>query len=242
MRHLRVLPFPRLLPTLSSGRFLWFAFYPPMVVLLTSWIGLLKRVWSSFSAGEDTGRRLGQTLLTLFGSLLVIPACVRPDTIHCLGTMLVASILLPVLVADWHGRERPAWSLAVVKGCLLVLAAVYVFVPVIKWGRNLAAYAPWGRTSSLSRAHGFYVDSHEDETIRYVLQNVPADQAIFVGNAQHHRVYENDVLFYFLSRRRPGSRYHDFIPGVITTAQVQQEVICDLERNRVDYVVLSSGG
>ena len=84
------------------------------------------------------------------------------------------------------------------------------------------------------------MDQDQEDAVRYVQQKVPEGQAIFVGNAQHHEVFVNDALFYFLADRRPGSRYHHFDPGVITTATAQQEVVRDLERNRVNYVVLCS--
>jgi hypothetical protein len=48
----------------------------------------------------------------------------------------------------------------------------------------------------------------------------------------------NDVMFYFLAGRRSGTRYHELVPGVATTVEVQARLVQDLERHRVRYVVL----
>jgi hypothetical protein len=95
--------------------------------------------------------------------------------------------------------------------------------------------------SPVERARFFHVEPDEEAAIEFIQEHVPSNQAIFVGNSQHHRVFISDVLFYFLAQRRAGTRFYDFVPGVITTAPVQQEVISDLERNEVNYVVLRSG-
>ena len=74
--------------------------------------------------------------------------------------------------------------------------------------------------------------------IRYVQSVVPPDARIFVGNARHDSLVLNDVMFYFLAGRRSGTRYHELVPGVATTVEVQARLVQDLERHRVRYVVL----
>jgi hypothetical protein len=74
--------------------------------------------------------------------------------------------------------------------------------------------------------------------IRYVRAVVPPDEPIFVGNARHDNLVLNDVMFYVLAGRRSGTRYHELVPGVATTAEVQGRIVDDLERRRVRYVVL----
>jgi len=67
------------------------------------------------------------------------------------------------------------------------------------------------------------------------------EEAVFVGNARHDRVLWNDIMFYFLARRPIPTRYHHFDPGLTTTVRVQREIIEELRRNDVRYVVLFSG-
>lgn len=76
---------------------------------------------------------------------------------------------------------------------------------------------------------------------RYVQSVVPPDERIFVGNARYHSLVLNDVMFYFLAGPRSGTRYHELVPGVATTVEVQARIVQDLERHRVRYVVIRAG-
>lgn len=67
---------------------------------------------------------------------------------------------------------------------------------------------------------------------------MPPDERIFVGNTQHDNLVLNDVMFYFLAGRRSGTRYHELVPGVATTEEVQTRIVQDLKRHRVRYAVL----
>ncbi len=62
-------------------------------------------------------------------------------------------------------------------------------------------------------------------------------EKIFVCNNRNDISYINDVMFYFLAERMPGTKYHELHPGVTTTAPVQKEIIRDLKRNSVRYIV-----
>ena len=243
----RALPLPPLLPSpsylLNSALLLnpWFLFCGPLTLYLISWIGLVRSFRSAPRDPEGTGRRFGHVVLTVLGSLLFIYASMRADLMHCMPTATTASILLPMLLADWVAAKRRAWSRVLVTLCLLVLTVPCIAIPIELWHIHLSDCAPWRTlTSSLPRARYFRVDADVEDAVQFIRQNVPRDQTIFVGNSQHQRVFSNDVLFYFLAERRAGTKFYDFIPGVITTAPVQQEMIRDLEQNHVSHVVLVS--
>jgi hypothetical protein len=53
-------------------------------------------------------------------------------------------------------------------------------------------------------------------------------------------VWINEADLYFLADRRPGTRYVQFDPNVVTRRDVQEEMIASLERHHVRLVVLSS--
>jgi len=67
---------------------------------------------------------------------------------------------------------------------------------------------------------------------------VPPAERIFVGNARYDSLVLNDVTFCFLAGRRSGTRYHELVPCVATTVEVQARIVQDLERHRVRYVVI----
>lgn len=244
----RAVPLPPIVPSLSyllDGLLLlnsWFVFYAPLAVFLISWIGLAQSFRNAARDPEASRRRFGRVLFTLMGSLLLIPVLARADWMHCYMLVGPASFVIPMLLRDWPVERRRAWSKVLVTLGLLVPAVPVVVIPTVRWHMHLSDYAPWhARTSSLPRARYFRVDPDTEEAVQFIRQNVPRDQAIFVGNSQHHRVFSNEPLFYFLAERRAGTRFYDFVPGVITTTAVQQEVIHDLERNHVNYLVLVSG-
>ena len=81
----------------------------------------------------------------------------------------------------------------------------------------------------------------QEAAVQYVLEHVPPDQAIFVGNVHHDRIFLNDIVFYFLAERRSATQYHHLHPGLATTEPVQRDIINSLEAGPVDLVVLYSG-
>lgn len=244
----RALPFPPALPSpsfLISSAFLldsWFLFYAPLTVYLIGWVALARSLRRPAPDPQARDRRFCRNLLTLLGSMLLVPAIIRPELMHCLPANFPAAILLFVLLADFDVAKRSRWARVLVTLSLLVLAVPYVVAPLDWWRLHLQANAPWWvRTSSLPPARYFRVRPDAEEAAWFIRQNVPEDQAIFVGNWQHHPLLCNDEMFYFLVQRRSGTRFDDLVPGVMTTAPVQQEVIRDLERNRVNYIVLVYG-
>jgi hypothetical protein len=243
----RSLPLPPIVPgasyLLSSALLqgVWFLFYAPLVVYLVSAAGLLRAVSGSAAEPGKQSRRFGQTLLTLFGSMLLTTTVTRADLVHCLAPTIPATVLFVAMLANRPRSRAPAWATPLVAFCLVVLALPYGLAPIARWAQNLRDYAPWRQTSSLPRARYFHVDHDEEQTARFIQEHVPESQAIFVGNAQHRRVFANDAMLYFLAERRPGTRFDDFEPGVVTTAPVQRRMIREIEGNHVGYVVLFSG-
>jgi len=61
---------------------------------------------------------------------------------------------------------------------------------------------------------------------------------IFVAAPRHDRVSSNAMVLYFLSGRRSGTFYHDFIPGFTTSREVQEQIVADLNSSRVRTVVV----
>ena len=44
-------------------------------------------------------------------------------------------------------------------------------------------------------------------------------------------------MFYFLSERLPATKYHELHSGVVTTEEVQSEIISELKKNNTKYIV-----
>ena len=219
----------------------WFVFYVPVAVYLISWSRVIRSLRDRARTPGPEDQRFVFILLTALGSMFSIPAVMRPDVIHCFAMTVPATILLPILLVKWFAAKPPLWNRAAVAFSLAVLAFPYAVVPFAKWCVTLSECAPWKSVSTLQRAHYFLVDADQERAVHFVQQSVPAGHSIFVGNSQHHQVYVNDALFYFLAERPAGTRFHLFAPGVITEVPAQEEVVSELQKNQVNLLVLRSG-
>jgi hypothetical protein len=86
----------------------------------------------------------------------------------------------------------------------------------------------------------FFVDQDRDAAIRFIKQNTAPDERIFIGLTRHDKVFWNDVSSYFQSGRLPATKWHHFDPGLQTSAEIQSEIIADLEQNKTNYIWLES--
>jgi len=245
----RSLPLPPILPRLSfltynhGVAYDYVFFYGPLAVYAISCVGLARSLWKSGAGLKGTTERFGWLVLTLLGSFLVTTALVRPDFPHFVAMALPATVLVPLMVSKYRTANRRGWGAGLASVALVVTAAVYIAGQVAMYrGVLLQALHPPASfaLASLPRGRGLHLDRGQQEAAGYVQQNVPKGDAIFVGDARHGQASIDDVSFYFLADRRPGTRYYHFDPGVITTAAVQQQVIRDLESNQVNYVVICS--
>jgi hypothetical protein len=78
------------------------------------------------------------------------------------------------------------------------------------------------------------------EVIAFVHAHTPPDKPFFVGQPRHDLVSANDILLYFLADRRGATRYQQFDPGIVTRANVQQQMIAELEQKQPVVVVLTA--
>jgi hypothetical protein len=81
----------------------------------------------------------------------------------------------------------------------------------------------------------------QQEAVRFINTNVAPNDKIFVGNVQHSQICGYDLLFYFLTDRRSGTKFANLLSGVTNTLDIQQQIVKDLDRNQVGWVVLYSG-
>ena len=65
---------------------------------------------------------------------------------------------------------------------------------------------------------------------------------IFVGVKDHSRVFWNNLRMYWLSGRPIGVRTFQLETRMATEAVVQKEIVADLERNRVAWIILDDLG
>jgi hypothetical protein len=188
---------------------------------------------------------LATSYLTTFGLCLLSYAFTRSDIEHLTPTNLIALVVLCSCIG--HGkRARPA-LLTALRWILIALALIALLIA----GRLFAsearttiveAHSTGFMSLDLDRARGIRTrteeTAHMASAVKYIKDQVPAGSRIFVGNLRHDNILLSDVLFYFLSERHCAGRYHMLHPGVATTRRVQEEIIGELQKYGVEYIVL----
>jgi hypothetical protein len=84
----------------------------------------------------------------------------------------------------------------------------------------------------------FLVDPDHAKLISYVSEHTSPGERIFVGLTRHDRLVGNDLLTYFVSDRLPATRWSHFDPDLQTRADIQSEMVQELDRQAVRYVIL----
>jgi hypothetical protein len=183
--------------------------------------------------------------LTLLALTLVFFAkgFVRVSVLH-MGMAIVSSLaLLAALTVDFWYRPllvRLAVGGAVAFAVLCTLFAGYG--DMNRSRQNLAALVHHGGcpTPSELRFGCYTLEEPELSAVRYIERmTTPADY-LFVGAGRHDKAFTNDVVFYFLTGRRPATKFYQFDPGLQTTAPRQSQIVAELSDKKPPYIVLDS--
>jgi len=240
----RDLPFPGLkLDTLI--------FYLPLFVFLLTCVRLLFFKWKDKI--EDASPWI--LLFFLFSGLgLFNYTSLRTCMPQLLPTMIPVIILFVLLFNGFlkrvTGKNTPFYKNLIFATSSLVcfILLFYLTKPSFKLFAKKSGCATGiqikNSSLNIDRGRGFYGDSQRVESltaaIRYIQDNTKNDEKIFVGNLMHDKTVNSDVMFYFLSERNSATKYYELHPGLTNTRRIQKEIIGDLIKADVRYIILSS--
>jgi hypothetical protein len=189
--------------------------------------------------GQRANLEIELLVVTLLGSLLMVQATGRYDLIHVLPTKIVFSV---VWVVACVGIVRWLWQRAPWLVWLPFVMILYVAPALtLQYQRILVStleYRPWKCYSTLPQAGCVAIDARAEATVNYLEQNVPVNEAIYVGTLRHDQILTNDLSLYFLSQRPHASRYQELLPGVATSREVQERIVQDLQARNAQWIVL----
>lgn len=187
--------------------------------------------------------------LLFLGLSLTFYTKVRPDSGHFFPAMIIALILfaffcseiikINYLIQPQIAIRHPISTILKFLILFLIIGSFILYsTPVLT--NKINNVTPL----NLERGNGFYVSQQEDfiDAVKYIQLTVPPNDKIFVGNTNTDKTDVNNLMFYFLAGRDSGVFYYDLEPGVITTLPVQLEMINELQKNNVNYIILWSGG
>lgn len=230
----RSLPFPQLkLHTLE--------FYLPLFVFLSSGIRLLFYGWS-----DKAGKSIDwlTLFLLLSGISLFNYSSTRSDKAHLLPTMIIAILLFTLSLDRFLKNNSTFFRKSIMLFLLFALSFILLFFsakPAFLKIKYL--YKHKAQTEiNIARAKGFYDGSEHAQSqamaIRYIQDNTEQNEKIFIGNSKHDKVLTSDVLFYFLSERLSATKYYELHPGLTNTRGIQEQIVNDIIKANVRYIVL----
>jgi hypothetical protein len=199
-------------------------------------------------------------VLTCLSFVFFFKGFVRGSVLH-MAPALVPALLIACM--SWLGASgsRLVRVLALLlTTCVVIVSAgpfrqtVRLLIGNIAWyaeirrneiaGQATPPDAPCHASDGLERLGCFRILSRSEQdqikAIRYVQARTVEDERIFVGTTRHDKIFVNNVLFYFVSKRLSATQWHHFDPGVQTTAAIQAEMIAELEAHKPRVVVLDS--
>ncbi len=248
----RDLPYPAL-----KGELAELPFYAPFLIYALAGGIAVADVWRDYRArkGDREGRPYmgrpdtdrpyeswGVIMVVLFGLFGWNQARVRSDIIHTVQFFLPAIVLLPVLIrAATQRASLPRYicaAVAMTLGLAFSIAPIAKYFETRKFPDNVNTQLALKLAPPI--AQGTIVSTEQFFAVQTIQRLTQPNEKVYVGLSNHSRVFANDVMFYFLMERHSPTRYHEIHPGLVNTVAVQREMIADLERNQVRYLVLTN--
>lgn len=209
-------------------------FYFPLFVFLSGlFVGLSGKKFGI--KGNLNPKKWEFLLLSVSGILLYSHALVRSDLEHLMPAVFLSILLLfPLLDVLLKQSIRNI--------SLIIIVAFYTLFPIAE---NLQEFykCKTVETVELSSPRGRYIQINKvwgedyNKTIDF-LRDSTNDSPVFIGNMRHDSIETNDMMLYYLSNKRPPTRYHELHPGVATEDNVQRGIIQEMQITDVKWLVL----
>jgi hypothetical protein len=97
-----------------------------------------------------------------------------------------------------------------------------------------------GQPDTLHTGLRFLFDPDHSRLVSYLLAHTSSSETIFIGLSRHDRILYNDLLTYFVAGRLPATRWSHFDPDLQTRADIQRQMIQEIDAQAVRFIVLES--
>jgi hypothetical protein len=216
---------------------------------------------SSVDAVEFKKNQSQQGLLILFGLLTVLfyfKGLVRISVVQMLLALVPMLITLAVLYEYSSRRGGRLHRMVQAMMALSIFAATWSALKEVRLlyldhravvqevlsppgPASIRSETYWcGVPNPLHTGLCFLISADHAKLIRYILLHTGPNERIFIGLARHDRIVSNDLITYFATSRLPATHWSHFDPDLQTRADVQGEIIGELDSQRVRYIVLES--
>ena len=227
-REYRRLPVPNVDDFIHGSKIRWLTAWLPIIVVP---VGLV--YWSIMRAPGNRNDRLVLLFSGLMSLITMLQSHNRFDISHAMPSFIYCTIFTITLTCVFvnTGQKR----LLIIPSALLLLLILVSLLVFVRNARVKSALA----CTNPSNTGCMKPRTEQSLVVNYIREHTRDKQFVFVGNSRHDICFANDASLYFLMMRPCPTKWNDMHPGVITEARVQEVVITDLIRNKVEFVVLA---
>ena len=198
------------------------SFYLPIITLTLILINYLKN--------KNINKNI--IIYTLFMLPLLNQMSVRSELEHSLPASVMSIILVFYLVEKLINTKY-----------ILIFTLIFFSPNMIAYKiKKLKSVFPLIVSSDVKGINNIIINEEYNQdlnlSVNYIKDNTGKNDKIYVGLESHDIVFVNEAAFYFLAERMPGTRYHELHPGITTSKLGQEQIMFDLEKNQVKYLVL----
>ena len=195
--------------------------------------------------------------LIVFGStsaLLFLKGMVRVGAVQMLLAIILALVVFALLMELWWRRGGAMQVAAPL--LMLLIASPAAILSIHELHASLRAkdrsMAGWlalrvgliersvdaqevcetGPASGIAKLSPDYA-----RVATYLAVHTQPAERILVALDRHDKIFVSPISLYFAAGRLPGTHWHQFDPGLVTRADIQADIISDLQRNHVRWVV-----
>jgi hypothetical protein len=215
-------------------------FYAPLITYTIIIIIFLARI-SQRIIEWGKWENWGILFLLILGIVFFNHVLVRSGSPHLMATFIPSMILFSVVLMTISQIKKFRvlfWGFAFFLGFSFIGSSLYKTRHLFLYGLLF----PNKMSFTLDRAQGIYGNwewvTNYQKAITYIQDRVSKDERIYIGSTRHDKVFNNDIMFYYLSERHSATKFHDLHPGITTTAEIQTKIVADIESWQVKYIVL----
>lgn len=252
-------PIPRLGPTFSQSAI----YLVPIIMGAGLWLPAKSAITSRKREENESAIQIPTWMnllltLSLVAAVVCAKGLVRVGVGGMYGTIMACLLIAPLLLK--HRALLSTWlrGLLMVTVTLFVLTAISAVQFQIFSGVHLKplainwiltphrqppgpAFRSWCQEDTpITRGFCYLEDEHRIQTIRYLRAHTNPNDYLYLGLDHHDRILQNDMITYFAVQRLPAVKWAQLDPFLENRADIQTEMIQQLEQHKPPYIVLDS--
>ncbi len=241
--RMRGLPFPDV-PALINNPLNLGVYFPVLALTLAVvklWLSRSTRKIERHVSSADA-LFVATVALTI---VLFYKGWVRVETVHMLMSIIPATLLVALALQDFWSQHKAALVFILLPIVWLAPAAGFALQVLQDVRDPLRTLGGWALLSSSDREQcAGQVDISPLRLApkyaavgQFLKQHTSESERIFVGLDQHDKTFANAISLYIAADRLPATRWHQFDPGLQNRANVQSEIIANLDKYKTEWIV-----